>query len=127
MVSTVVKSKNTLVQSYTARMVGAVWSPQSATCIASVCKASVVLTVRIISGVRGPARMEEPASKTLLTRACTAAAVPIISLDDTVRIMSSDQGPAPVLTCSASRIQGIKCVMASVTTTNVTGMEETVR
>lgn len=121
------KLKDTLVQSYIARMEDAVWSLLSATFIASVSKASVVPTVRIVSGVLGPARMGEPAWKTRRTQSSTAATVPIISLDDTVRIMLSDQDPAPAPTCSASSIQGIKCAMPSVTTTNVTGMEETVR
>lgn len=113
-------------QSYFARMEAAVWSLLSATCIASVSKASVVPTVRV-SGVLGPARMEEPARKTRLTQSSTAATVPMISLDDTVRIMLLDQDPALAPTCSASSIQGIKCVMPSVTTMNVTGMEATVR
>lgn len=56
-----VKSKDTLVKSYFAKMEAAVRSLLSVTCIASVSKASVVLTVRIVSGVLGPARMEEPA------------------------------------------------------------------
>lgn len=114
-------------QSFIARMEGDVWSPRSAICIASASKASVDLTVRIVRGARCPARMEELASETKLTYSSTAATVPSISLDDTVRITYSSQDPAPALTWSVRSTQGIKCVMPSVTTINATGMEGTAR
>lgn len=87
----------------------------------------MVHTVRMNRGVHGPAKMEEPASKTQPTHISTAAAVPCTSLDDTVRIIYSDQAPQPAPICSVSGIQGIKCVTTSVTTMNVSGMEETAR
>lgn len=68
--------------------------------------------------------MEEPASKTRPTLTSTAAAAPCISLVDTVRTASLEHAlTAP--TCSVSSSLGIKCVTTSVTTTSVSGMEET--
>lgn len=114
-------------QSYVARMVGAVWSPQLATCTAIASQASVVHTVRMNRGVHGPAKMEEPASKTQPIHTSTAAAVPRTSLDNTVRIICPNQALQPAPICSVSGIQGIKCVMISVTTMNVSGTEGTAR
>lgn len=115
--------KDTLVLSYIARTEGAVWTQQSASRIASASKASVVLTVRAVRGAHCPARMEELASETRLTHSSTAAAAPLISLDDTV----SNQDPARALTWTASGGWGITCVIKSVTTMNVSGTEETAR
>lgn len=105
-------------------MVDAVYSQQSASSAASAHQASVGHTVRIARGVHFPARMEEPVSKTLPTHSSTAATAPCTSLDAFVRITSSGRA---ALMCSVSGTQGIRCVMTSVTTMNVSGMEEIAR
>lgn len=107
--------------SYDARTVDTVWSPQVA-CAASAKQDSAGHTVRMNRDVSCPAKMEEPVSETNPTHPITAAAVPCTSLDNTVRKNRTVQ-PAPI--CSVSDIQGIKCVTISVTTMNVSGMEET--
>lgn len=123
--STVAKSKATVVQSYDARMAGTVCSHQLVTCTASASQASVDHTVRMNRSVHGPAKMEEPVSKTQPTRTTTAAAVPCTSLDDTVRTDTSHVAVQVALIRSVCSIQGIKCVTISVTTMNVSGMEAT--
>lgn len=113
-------------QSYVARMVGAVWSHQLATCTAGASEASMGHTVRMDRGAHGPAKMEEPASRTHPTHTSTAAAVPCTSPDDTVRTNTFQTlHPAPIRSVRA--IQGIKCVTISVTIMSVSGMEVTAR
>lgn len=115
-------------QSYDARIMGDVSSPKPAACTASASQASVDHTVRMTRGVRSHARTEEPASKTHPGQTSTAAAVPCTSPDNTVRSNKEQaQKPRPAPICSASGIQGTECVMISVTTTNVSGTEETAR
>lgn len=84
----------------------------------------MVHTVRMNRGARGPARMEEPASETLPTHTSTVVTVLLTSLEDTVR-KTSDPALRPAPICSVNSIQGIRFVMTSVTTMNVSGMEET--
>lgn len=104
-------------------MVDAVYSQQSASSAASVHQASAGHTVRIARGVHFPAKMEEPVSKTLPTHSSTAATAPCTSLDAIVRIISSSRALHSALMCSVNGTQGIRCVMTSVTTMNVSGTE----
>lgn len=106
-------------------MVDAVYSQQSASSAASAHQASAGHTVRIARGVHFPAKMEEPVSKTLPTHSSTAATAPCTSLDAIVRIISSSLHSA--LMRSVKGTHGIRCVMTSVTTMNVSGMEEIAR
>lgn len=84
-------------------------------------------TVRTNRSVRGPAKMEEPASKTRPTHTSSAAGVPCTSPDDTVRKTYSYNTLRPARICSVSGSQGIKCVTISATTMSVSGTEETAR
>lgn len=68
--------------------------------------------------------MEEPATHPSTS---SAAAVPHTSLDVSVRINYPHQALQAARICSVSSIQGIECVTISVTTMNVSGMEETAR
>lgn len=104
-------------------MVDAVNSQQSASSAACAHQASAGHTVRIATGVHFPAKMEEPVSKTLPTHSSSAATAPCTSLDAIVRIISRALHSA--LMCSVNSTHRIRCVMTSVTTMNVSGMEET--
>lgn len=86
--------------SYVARMVGAVWSHQLATCTASASQASVGHTARMSRGVHFSAKTEEPVSKTHPTHSSTPAAAPRTSLDDTVRRNHKSPHPAPMSSVS---------------------------
>lgn len=108
-------------------MVDAVYNQQSASSAASAHQASVGHTVRIARGVHFPAKMEEPVSKTLPTHSSTAATAPRTSPDAIARIISSGRALHPALMCSVNSTHGTGCVMTSVTTMNVSGMEEIAR
>lgn len=123
LVSTVEKSKTTTVLNCTARTVAAVLSRPLASCPAVAHQAFSGHTVS--RGARCRARMEEPASKTHPVHSSTAAAAHRTSLDHTVRAGCPHHAYLPAHTFSVSVSRGIKCAMNSVTTTNVSGMEET--
>lgn len=57
--SAVVKLKVTTVENYVARIMGAVWNHQVATCTVSASQVSVEHTARMSRGAPGPAKMEE--------------------------------------------------------------------